>query len=107
MLAVLNEAPEQLLREILKGVVPAVWPIAERLVEETVGNVTVVSLLSPFTEIVQVVSVIFPLMVIMPSAALVAVINADEIISANNEVVLVNLSIITPFLVFDKLKSMP
>ncbi|MNC78413.1 hypothetical protein D3C75_1306150 [compost metagenome] len=54
---------------MLKGVAPAVAPTAGSAEIEMVGNVTVASLDWLLTEISQVVSVMVPLMVMVPSAA--------------------------------------
>lgn len=83
MLAVFKDVPEQLLSEIVNGVAPAVAPAAPSVVDETVGSVTVASLLPPSTEIVQVVSVICPLIVIVPSTANAEAVNAEVITIAN------------------------
>lgn len=80
-----NAVPEHAVREILNGVAPAVSPHIFRLFDETVGNVTVAFPVPPFTAIEQVVSVTFPLKLMVPSAAIAETAKVDVSTHANKD----------------------
>ncbi|WP_421094397.1 hypothetical protein ACOKXP_02520, partial [Serratia fonticola] len=98
--AVAKTLPVQPDRAILKGVVPAVLPAKGNALAGTVGSVTVALLVWPSTLMLQVVSVILPVIVIVPLEAKAEPAKTKPNTLNNNVDLLIFIMIVIPFTLF-------